>query len=154
MCSPCPSCRARSCLSAEGSDLQRMNCVCRRRRIVAYLLCTLCIGSAPPSLAFQHVVPVSVMPKFGSKSSPAWSLFCRICISGIPGTLATSSFPSTPQIGRNPSMPASHSMSATDSDRSCGGEGDNGEGSWNRWLPQGSSTLLIIGDANLSFSLV
>jgi hypothetical protein len=155
--SPCASCRAKKCCSsAESAGMRFMNCVCRRRRMVSYLLCTICIGTTPNSLAFQHVVPVSMMlasSKLNAKPNPAWNLLCRMWMTGItsfasstqlpPSRLGLAKCKNTPQR----MLQSSSSASAADVKENTDVEG------WLDFLPQECS-VLILGEANLSFSLV
>jgi hypothetical protein len=154
--SPCASCRAKKgTTSAEANGMQFMNCVCRRRRMVSYLLCTICIGTTPNSLAFQHVVPVSMMlasSKLNAKPNPAWNLVCRVWMTGITTFASSTQLPA--RLGPSKCRSSSHrTLHSSLPDPVPDVKQDSDVGRWLNFLPQDCS-VLILGEANLSFSLV
>jgi hypothetical protein len=147
---PCPSCRV-------GGSWRSNRCICSRRQLLPLVLASLC---SLPSSAHSFDLPLSLASSTHLHKGGALGHACSWMVGSLLRTsrIGMGGAVSRPMVacrqeeeGGSASDPGQAS-----SRRTPGGDAaleDTDGRAWERLIPGGSS-VLILGDANLSFSLV
>jgi len=150
---PCPSCRA-------GGSWRSNRCICSRRQLLPLVLASLC---SLPTSALSFDLPLASSAHLHKPPAKGGALG-HACSWMVGSLLRTSRIGmggavSRPMVacgqeeeGGCASDPGPASSRRTSTPKNAV-PGDSDGGAWERLIPDGSS-VLILGDANLSFSLV